>query len=221
MSENLRVLIVDDDFRVARLHAEYVNAAPGFTALDPVGSGSAALDAARAFGPDLALVDVFLPDASGIDLLAELDVDAFVLSAASDAASVARAFRRGALGYLIKPFTEKQLADRLRGYTRYRRVLGSSPELTQDTVDRARRHLLPASVQLTKSRTVTEGAVLDALATAASPLTAVEVATAVGISRATAQRHLSALVDEGTVEMGLRYGSTGRPEHRYTPRRGG
>ncbi|MGT2461988.1 response regulator [Sinomonas atrocyanea] len=219
MSEDLRVLIVDDDFRVARLHAEYVGAAPGFAALDPVGTGAAAVEAARAFGPDLVLVDVYLPDASGIDVLPELDADAFVLSAASDAASIARAFRRGALGYLIKPFTQKQLAERLRGYSRYRRVLESTPDLTQDIVDRARRHLLPATVQLTKSRTVTEGAVLEALVSAAGALTAVDVAAAVGISRATAQRHLSALVDEGAVEMGLRYGSTGRPEHRYSPRR--
>ncbi|MDQ0259223.1 DNA-binding NarL/FixJ family response regulator [Sinomonas atrocyanea] len=99
MSEDLRVLIVDDDFRVARLHAEYVGAAPGFAALDPVGTGAAAIDAARAFSPDLVLVDVYLPDADGIDILPDLDVDAFVLSAASDAASIARAFRRGALGY--------------------------------------------------------------------------------------------------------------------------
>lgn len=219
MGEALKVLIVDDDFRVARLHAEYVGSAPGFTALEPVGTGAAALDAARAFGPDLALVDVYLPDVSGLDLLPELDLDAFVLSAASDAASVARAYRRGALGYLIKPFTPKHLAERLRGYARYRRLLASTPDLTQDALDRARRHLLPASVQLAKSRTVTEGAVLEALVAAAGPLTAVEVAAAVGISRATAQRHLSALVDEGAADIGLRYGSTGRPEHRYSPRR--
>ncbi|GAB3277108.1 response regulator [Sinomonas notoginsengisoli] len=219
MSSSLRVLIVDDDFRVARLHAEYVSAAPGFTALAPVGTAAAALEAVRAFSPDLALVDVFLPDASGIDILPDLGVDTFVLSAATDASAIARAFRRGAPGYLVKPFAEKQLADRLRGYSRYRRLMTSSPDLTQDTLDRARRHLLPATVQLTKSRTVTEGAVLDALTAAPTPLTAVDVAAAVGISRATAQRHLSSLVEEGAVEMGLRYGTTGRPEHRYSPRR--
>lgn len=218
MSERLRALIVDDDFRVARLHAEYVGAAPGFMALDPVGTAAAALDAARAFRPDLVLIDVYLPDGNGLDVLPDLEADAMVLSAASDAATISRAYRRGALGYLIKPFAEKQLTDRLRGYARYRRLLDSTPDLTQDAVDRARRHLLPATVQLTTSRSVTEGAVVDALTAAGAPLTAVDVAAAVGISRATAQRHLSALVEEGAVEMGLRYGSTGRPEHRYSMR---
>jgi glucose/arabinose dehydrogenase len=36
-----------------------------------------------------------------------------------------------------------------------------------------------------------------------------------GVSRATAQRHLSSLADEGSVDIQLRYGTTGRPEHRY------
>ncbi|HKP07007.1 MAG TPA: helix-turn-helix domain-containing protein, partial [Microbacterium sp.] len=37
----------------------------------------------------------------------------------------------------------------------------------------------------------------------------------VGISRATAQRHLATLAARGQVEVRLRYGTTGRPEHRY------
>jgi two-component system CitB family response regulator len=49
------------------------------------------------------------------------------------------------------------------------------------------------------------------------PRSAAEIARAVGISRATAQRYLSALADDGAVEIQLRYGTTGRPEHRYGP----
>jgi response regulator of citrate/malate metabolism len=49
-------------------------------------------------------------------------------------------------------------------------------------------------------------------------MSAVEVATAVGISRATAQRYLAQLEQSGLVRLDLRYGSTGRPEHRYSLR---
>ena len=45
-----------------------------------------------------------------------------------------------------------------------------------------------------------------------------DVARAVGISRATAQRYLSQMVQRGTVQLELRYGSRGRPEHRYVAR---
>jgi two-component system CitB family response regulator len=62
---------------------------------------------------------------------------------------------------------------------------------------------------------VTVRLVSDALRTATEPRTAAEVAAELGISRATAQRYLAALARDGTVEMRLRYGTTGRPEHRY------
>jgi response regulator of citrate/malate metabolism len=48
-----------------------------------------------------------------------------------------------------------------------------------------------------------------------APLSAAEVAAALGIARATAQRYLTALAESGAVEMRLRYGVTGRPEHEY------
>ena len=50
-------------------------------------------------------------------------------------------------------------------------------------------------------------------------MSASEVAETVGISRATAQRYLSYLERHGVVRLQLRYGTTGRPEHRYSPGR--
>lgn len=218
MKDDLRVQIVDDDFHVARLHATYVNAAPGYMALEPVGTGGAALEAIHAYRPDLVLVDIYLPDGNGLDILRGLDIDAFVLSAASDPSSVRKAMRRGALGYLIKPFSEKQLAEKLRGYARYRRLLASESALDQEVLERALRQLHASDAQTAKARTVTETAVLGALGRTPGALTAVDVSAAVGISRATAQRYLSALVEDGSVDVNLRYGTTGRPEHRYSLR---
>ena len=57
--------------------------------------------------------------------------------------------------------------------------------------------------------------VLDAIEAADTPLSAGEVATAIGISRATAQRYLATLTAAGDVLMRLRYGSTGRPEQEF------
>jgi two-component system CitB family response regulator len=220
MKDDLRVLIIDDDFHVARLHATYVNAAPGYTALEPVGSGGAALEAIQTYRPDLVLIDIYLPDGNGLDILRGLDIDAFVLSAASDMASLRKAMRRGALGYLIKPFSEKQLSDRLRGYTRYRRLLASGSALDQDLVDRSLRQLHSSDTQTARVRSVTEAAVLSALGRTPGALTAIDVSSTVGISRATAQRYLSSLVEDGSIEVNLRYGTTGRPEHQYSIRSG-
>jgi two-component system CitB family response regulator len=124
--------------------------------------------------------------------------------------------RRGALGYLIKPFSAEDLESVLRGYARYRRLLRGPGNLDQAGLDRARRALMGGreTVASARPRSGTETAVLEALAPG-ELLSAAEVAAVVGVSRATAQRYLAALADDGAVEIQLRYGSTGRPEHRY------
>ncbi|MCO4273740.1 response regulator [Pseudarthrobacter sp. HLT3-5] len=211
MPEDFRVLIVDDDFHVAKLHATYVDSVAGFLALAPVGSASLALQAIHSLRPDLVLLDVYLPDASGLDLLQQLDVDTMILSAASDAESLRKAFRRGVLGYLLKPFTAESLSQQLRSYARYRRLLGQPGALDQGSVERAKRALIPGDVgPAAKSRSATEAAVLESLV-AGEQYSAVEVAARVGVSRATAQRYLSSLADDGAVGLQLRYGTTGRP----------
>ncbi|MGP5218953.1 response regulator [Arthrobacter rhombi] len=215
MSKDLRVLIVDDDFHVAKLHATYVNTVPGFTALDPVGTADQARLAVAAQHPDLVLLDVYLPDALGLDLLQTLDTDVFILSAAAEASSVRQAIRRGAIGYLIKPFAAEQLSQRLRGYARYRRLLTGNQGVDQDTIERAVRSLSPTmGAGPSHARSATEAAVLEALEPGRQCST-IAVAQQVGVSRATAQRYLSALVEDGTAEIHLQYGNTGRPEHRY------
>jgi len=215
MSEDFRVLIVDDDFHVAKLHAAYVDSVAGFLALPPAGSASQALQAIHSLRPDLVLLDVYLPDASGLDLLHQLDVDTVILSAASDTASLRLAFRRGALGYLLKPFTAESLSQQLRSYARYRRILAQPGSVSQETVERAKRALIPGDVVASaRPRSATEAAVLESLVPG-EQYSAADVAARVGVSRATAQRYLSALADDGAVDIQLRYGTTGRPEHRY------
>lgn len=211
----LRVLVVDDDFRVAGLHRDAVAAVPGFHALEPARSLAAARAAIDEHRPDLVLVDNYLPDGEGVDLVRVIDVDAMVLSAATDAHTIRRALRAGAIGYLIKPFEARALRERLERYSRYRNVLDAS-DLEQDDIDRALSivHGGPA----TTTRSATEQMILATLG--AGEASAGEVAAACGISRATAQRHLAAMAARGVVEVRLRYGSTGRPEHRYAASRG-
>ncbi len=61
--------------------------------------------------------------------------------------------------------------------------------------------------------------VYRAIAERAGALSATDIAGIVGISRATAQRYLSQLEQSDVIQLELRYGATGRPEHRYSIRR--
>jgi two-component system CitB family response regulator len=139
----IRVLVVEDDFRVANVHVAFTHRVPGFHV---VGTALTAADARRMIAehrPDLMLLDTYLPDGSGLTVLAETDVDTIMLTAASDAATVRAAYARGALNYLVKPFTGEQLVDRLTAYGRYRNSLAtaSRTHLSQEDIDRALRHL--------------------------------------------------------------------------------
>ncbi|PZE65479.1 MULTISPECIES: response regulator [unclassified Curtobacterium] len=218
MSSVFTVLVVDDDFHVADLHRRQVDDVPGFRALEPVGTLAAARAALSSGTVDLVLVDVYLPDGSGLDLLRSIDTDAFVLSAASDSGTVRRAMRSGALAYLIKPFAAGVLAERLQAYARSRNVLDERSTLDQEAVERAFRILHAGdSGGASPSRAATAALVLEQLV-AGEERSAAEVAAAIGVSRATAQRYLAQLTADGTVAMQLRYGAAGRPEHRYVRR---
>ncbi|WP_083913359.1 response regulator transcription factor [Nocardia concava] len=221
----MSVLVVDDDFRVANMHAGIVAALPGFAVAATVNSLAGARAAIAGAQVDLALVDVYLPDGSGIELVREVRFDAMMLTAATESETVRAALAAGALGYLVKPFDHAVLAARLAGYARYRRIL-AAPEVTAGDVDAALAALRPAVVAAASAAgavaaaSPTKDLVLQAVQAADAPMSAAQVSAAIGISRATAQRYLATLVGAGDLRMQLRYGSTGRPEQEYSaPRR--
>jgi response regulator of citrate/malate metabolism len=225
----IRTLVVDDDFRVARIHATYVSKVDGF---EVVGQARSAAEAKRAIvelHPDLVLLDLYLPDGHGLDLIRSLAEfvqpgPAFlVISAARDAENIRRAMHLGALHYLVKPFGLDQLRERLVAYRAVFEQLGQLGEATQDEVDTlyATLRSAPAEpVALPKKHSApTMALVRRTLEQAGDDLSAAEVADRAGISRATAQRYLSYLANHGLAELNLRYGGPGRPEQRYrTPR---
>jgi response regulator of citrate/malate metabolism len=140
-----------------------------------------------------------------------------VLTAATEAVTIRAAMSAGALNYLVKPFSTTELAARLSGYARYRRIL-ASPNLSSGDVDAALDALRPRIAPpqpATIASSSTKQLVLQALRTSEKPMSAAEVSATIGISRATAQRYLAALATAGDVTVGLRYGTTGRPEQEF------
>ncbi|MGK8558672.1 response regulator transcription factor [Nocardia gipuzkoensis] len=214
----LTILVVDDDFRVANLHAGIVESIAGFTVAGTANTLAAARRIVAAEPVDLALVDIYLPDGSGIDFVREIRCDAMVLTASTESEAVRAAIAAGALAYLVKPFPHTELAARLAAYARYRHIL-ATPQIDNTRVAAALHALRPAATtaaSATATSSPTKDLVLQSIREAGGPLSAGEVATAIGVSRATAQRYLAALVSSGAVRMRLRYGSTGRPEQEYS-----
>lgn len=221
----IRVLVVDDDFRVAGINAEMVARVPGFVTVGTAHAAGAALEAAREFRPELVLMDIYLPDGSGLDVVRTLlseeqPPDVVIVSAARDIESVRVAMQLGVFHYLVKPFGFEQLTERLTAYRRLHHRMASVADATdQATVDelfRLRRAdegviEVPSKGHSAPTLELVRNAVRDA-----DPDTsAAELADELGISRATAQRYLIYLQKHGVVSLRLKYGAAGRPEHRY------
>ncbi|AGP54554.1 response regulator [Streptomyces rapamycinicus] len=227
---SLEVLVVDDDVRVARVNAAYVGKVAGFrvagqahTAAEALAFLEDAQDAQDAH-VDLVLLDHYLPDETGLSLVRRLrqlghHTDIIMVTAARDIATVQAAMRHGALQYLVKPFTFAGLRAKLEGYAALRRALEGDGEAGQDQVDRIFGALGGASAgpaELPKGHSaLTADLVREVLRGAEGPLSAQEVAERSSLSRQTAQRYLKLLERTGRVRLSLKYGETGRPEHRY------
>ncbi len=108
------VLIVDDDFMVADIHRRFVERIDGFRPVAVARSGAEALTAAAAHRPHLILLDVYLPDMTGLEVLHRLraagdHVGVIMITAARELDTVRGALDGGAADYLIKPFEFDQL----------------------------------------------------------------------------------------------------------------
>ncbi len=223
----ISVLIVDDDVRVARTHKELIDTITGFEVVGLAHSAQEAVSAARRTQPDLVLLDLFLPDRSGLEVLTELRgpvaqasgslPDVVVVTALRNVEHVRAALRGGAVYYLLKPFPLSALREQLERYAIAQKKLTRMDTATQADVDGVLDLLRPrSSSALPKGLTSTTAAlVANTLRDAGGELSAVEVAERTGISRVTARRYLEHHCVEGRVELRMRYGSAGRPEHLF------
>lgn len=221
MSEEITVLVVDDDFMVARIHTQFVERTPGFRVVGVASTGQAALDDVGRLRPDLVLLDVHLPDLTGIDVLRRLratgdEVGVLVVTAAREVDTVRAAAAGGAVHYLVKPFDYDDLRVRLEAFRVAHLALSGGEAPAQQEIDA----VFGASTSTTP--TVLPKGLSPETATEVArvlgewgELSAQECADAVGISRVSARRYLEFYVAQGSASVRLQYGGAGRPERRY------
>lgn len=118
-----RILVADDEDDIRDLVCLAVGRAGGLV-LRSVADGNAALAAARADLPQLAVLDVSMPGATGLEVCAALRADPttagiaiLLLSAGASTADIARGLAAGADAYLPKPFSVAALVRQIRELT--------------------------------------------------------------------------------------------------------
>jgi response regulator of citrate/malate metabolism len=215
------VLVVEDDPVAADAHALYVGRVPGFEVSGIVHSGGEARRQLDRAPVDLLLLDLYLPDGHGLQLVRSLRaaghaMDVIAVTSARDLAVVREGVSLGVVQYVLKPFSFSTLRDRLVRYAEFRATVGEASG--QDEVDRALAALrAPQPATLPKGLS---GPTLEAVTrvlrdSGADGVTASAAGEAVGISRITARRYLEHLVGAGRAERSPQYGQVGRPELCY------
>ena len=141
-AQALTLLIVDDHEVVRQGLSAMLGRRPGFQVVGEAGTVAEAVDAARRFRPDLIVMDVRLPDGSGIEACREIraelpDTRVVMLTSYPDEEAVFAAIIAGASGYLLKQVRARDLVAALEAVGRGESLL--DPAVTGKFLERMRR----------------------------------------------------------------------------------
>ena len=210
------VLVVDDDFMVAEIHRRFVEHVDGFRVVGVARTGADALTAARELRPQLILLDVYLPDMTGLEVLQRLRsagdrVGVIMITAARELDTVSGALDGGAADYLIKPFEFPQLQAKLQAFAARAAALESAGGADQSLIDSLFGGPSVSEV-LPKGLGAETGELVIAAVRDAGEVSAAECADLVGISRVSARRYLEhSSVPEPSTAAAVRRGPARTP----------
>lgn len=227
MKAVMRVLIVEDDPMVMRLNVDYLARLEGVELVGQCESVPTALELLEREAVDLLLLDVYLRNRSGLEVLRHLraqdrNTDAVLITAASEIETVRAAQRLGARDYLVKPFSFERFRDAVEACRRARDALSRLPDqLGQGDIDRLFSQA-PAT-DLRRPGDLPKGLTPASLAQVAQAILALDedsftsetLLPATGMSRVSVRKYLKHLSDAQLLEESFHYGQIGRPSFRY------
>jgi response regulator of citrate/malate metabolism len=219
----IRTLVVDDDFMAVSVHRQFIERIEGFEVVGDATTGKEALSLVEQLRPDLVLLDIYLPDENGIELMRRLRagdsqrVDVIAITSAKDVDILRDAMQLGVIHYIVKPFTFATFRERLETYEAARERLSEMRQAEQRDIDRLY-GLLRTSGDTSLPKGIsppTLTLVASLLRESETALSTTALAARAGISQGVARRYLRFLAESGAVDYTLRYGAAGRPEHLY------
>jgi len=224
----IKVLIAEDDFRIAAIHESYIQKVQGFQVTGKAKSAKDLWEALQKEQVDLILLDVYMPDELGTNLLPLLreghpEVDVIIITAATETMLLRDALHYGVVHYLIKPVTAQKFTQVLTEYKEKRELINSKEEVNQTMIDLFFGQIQEESQQKderdlpTGINSLTLDKVKTFMAAEMNGITAEELGEKMGASRTTARRYVEYLVTTGECRAELAYGIIGRPERKYYP----
>ncbi|WP_338754691.1 response regulator [Bacillus sp. FJAT-52991] len=219
----MKVILIEDDPMVQEVNRQFVNQVDGFEVVGVASNGAEGLELVKSLQPELVIVDIYMPQVDGLEVLKQIrtegfQVDVIAITAASDAETIRKVIQQGAFDYIMKPFKFERIKQALEKYRSYRNRLidhGTMSQKELDSILFQKEEYVEA--ELPKGlNAVTLKKVTSYLASLTVPVSAEEVAEGIGLARVTARRYLDYLEKCGKVKLDVQYGGIGRPINRYT-----
>ena len=199
-ARTLTILVVDDHEVVRQGLSAMLDRRPGFQVVAEAGTAAESIEAARRFQPDLVVMDVRLPDGSGIEACREIraelpDTRVVMLTSYPDEEAVLAAIIAGASGYLLKQVRARDLVAGLEAVGRGESLL--DPAVTGKVLERMRR--ISTSDQPDELAALTQQE-RRILALVAEGMTNKEIATEVFLSDKTVKNYVSSILAKLNLE---------------------
>lgn len=185
-----RVFLVDDHEIVRRGISELINREPDLEVVGEADTVRGARGRIAALRPDVAVLDVYLPDGSGIDLCRDVrsanpEVRCLMLTAYDDSDASYAAILAGAAGYVLKDIQGRSLVDGIRRVARGESLMGHA--VTRSVVSRL---TTPVSASPELNLTLRESQLLGLIATG---MTNREMGLELGLAEKTVKNYVSGL----------------------------
>lgn len=186
----IRVLLVDDSAAFRTGMTRLIATIPDVELCGTAGDGADGVDAALKQQPDVVLMDIAMPQTSGIEATRILHdqaphIGVVVMTMLEDDDAVAQALRAGARGYLVKGAPQAEIVETIRGVYAGRAVIGAATAKQLGNVFSAGALTDPFPELTPRERTV-----LEALAGGS---TTSQIAARLGLSQKTVRNHLSSI----------------------------
>lgn len=217
----MKILIVEDDFRIAEMYKEYLlKKAPEddiYTALNAADS----LKVLEEYDIHLMLVDIYLPDMQGDKLIENVlkkypYMNFIVITASQESEKVKNVMQLGALYYLVKPVKLDKLSETVNDYKRKNNTLSKSTELDQDDID-----IYFGRIGTTAVNSLPKGIdpltleKIEEVFSNQHEWTSSQLGEHLGTSRTTVRRYLEYMRESGKLTVSQDFGDKGRPEKKY------
>lgn len=220
----LKVLIAEDDFRIAQVEELFLQKVPDIKLVGKALNAKETLEFLDQNEVDLLLLDIYMPDQLGTELLPKIKaqypkVDIIMVTAATEKAMLETALQYGVTNYLLKPVTMEKFIETIEDYKRKKELISCYDEVDQSLIDMYFRNGrkpeyeqkdLPSGVD-----PLTLQKVKDIVTQEKGGISIEEMGRKMRASRTTARRYLEYLVSINICKAEQEYGIVGRPERKY------